>query len=169
MEMTDGEILRKYQQARDQKQRVKILADLNLCSRAKIIEILLEQGVDPKELPKIRGADKPLREPKKAKPDWPILEQDIEEKLRKLVKRYKGRCLKWVSPGEAGVPDRIVLLPGGRIVFVETKRPKDGKLSPLQNYWGGTLRSLGFEAWVVWNQDDLADFEKKVLKKESIT
>lgn len=165
MEMTNGEILRKYQQARDQKQQVKILADLNLCSRAKIIEILIEQGVDPKELPKIRGADRPLREPKK-KPttDWATLEKDIEGTLQKRVKHYGGRCLKWVSPGEAGVPDRIVLLPGGRIVFVETKRPKDGKLSPLQNYWGRTLRRLGFEAWVIWDQGDLDDFEKKVLR-----
>ena len=86
------------------------------------------------------------------------LEKDIERKLREMVEKHGGQCLKWVCPGRAGVPDRIVLLPGGRIVFIELKRPKGGKLSRLQEYWGRKLQSLGFEWRAIWNDQDLADF-----------
>ena len=91
------------------------------------------------------------------------LEKDIEAKLRRAVERQGGRCLKWVCPGWRGVPDRIVLLPGGRVHFVETKRPKGGKLDPLQVKWQEWLTRLGFDCWVVWNDDDLRRFELEVL------
>ena len=50
-------------------------------------------------------------------------EKIIEEKLTKTVKQNGGVCWKFTSPGMAGVPDRIVLMPGGRIAFVEVKAP----------------------------------------------
>lgn len=86
------------------------------------------------------------------------LEKDIERKLREQVEARGGKCLKWVCPGWSGVPDRIVLMPGGRIYFVETKRPKGGVLSALQEKWAEWLIDLGFGYWVVWNENDLADF-----------
>lgn len=86
------------------------------------------------------------------------LEKDIEQKLRQRVKALGGRCLKWVCPGWSGVPDRIVLLPGARIYFVETKRPKGGALSALQKKWREWLAALGFEVWTVWNLGDLSAF-----------
>ena len=52
-----------------------------------------------------------------------MLEKDIEKYLRKSIKQAGGECLKWVSPGTAGVPDRIVICPDGSIAFVELKRP----------------------------------------------
>ena len=91
------------------------------------------------------------------------LEKDIEKKLKKKVEWRGGLCLKWVCPGWAGVPDRIILLPGGRLVFVETKRPKGGKLSELQKWWGDKLIKLGFNYEVVWNDDDLEFFNKLYL------
>lgn len=84
------------------------------------------------------------------------LEKEIEEKLVKAVKRRGGLCLKWVCPGWAGVPDRIILMPRGRVVFVETKRPRGGVLSGRQKWWRRTLAGMGFSCWVVW---DLADLE----------
>ena len=63
------------------------------------------------------------------------LEKEIEGKLRKAVKVRGGACLKWVCPGWSGVPDRIVLLPGGRVLFVETKRPQGATLARLQEWW----------------------------------
>lgn len=80
------------------------------------------------------------------------LEKEIEKKLRKKVEALGGRCLKWTCPGWSGVPDRIVLLPKGRIYFVETKRPKGGQLSALQKKWCEWLTVLGFEYWTVWNE-----------------
>ena len=91
-----------------------------------------------------------------------VLEKDIEQKLRKAVEKHGGRCLKWVCPGWGGVPDRIVLLPGARIYFVETKRPKGGIVSALQDKWREWLTDLGFEVWTVWNVADLASFLRYV-------
>lgn len=90
------------------------------------------------------------------------LEKDIEKKLRVLVERHGGLCLKWVCPGWAGVPDRIVLLPGGRVVFVELKR-RTGRLSGLQKWWAEKLSALGLRHYVIWSQDDLAEFEEVEL------
>lgn len=86
------------------------------------------------------------------------LERDIEQKLRRLVEKRGGWCLKWVCPGWSGVPDRIVLLPGGRVIFVETKRPKGGRLSKMQEKWRDWLTELGFRYWQIWDPDDLERF-----------
>ena len=53
----------------------------------------------------------------------PELEKVIERKLRDGVKKLGGgaQCLKFESPGTSGVPDRMILLPGGRVVFVALK------------------------------------------------
>lgn len=83
------------------------------------------------------------------------LEKDIEKKLRQKVEALGGFCLKWVCPGWSGVPDRIVLLPGARIYFVETKRPKGGELSKLQKKWCEWLIRMGFFYGVVWTWEDL--------------
>jgi hypothetical protein len=87
------------------------------------------------------------------------LEKEIEKKLRQTVEKHGGRCLKWVCPGWAGVPDRIVLLPGGRIHFVETKRPKGGRYSAMQDKWRDWLQALGFSYWRIKDIEQLATFE----------
>ena len=89
------------------------------------------------------------------------LEKEIEKGLIRLVtKKYNGLCLKWVCPGWAGVPDRIVLLPGGRIIFVELKRPKGGVLSTRQKWWRRKIIELGFHHWVIWDAENLLQFEE---------
>lgn len=83
------------------------------------------------------------------------LEKDIEKKLVHKVRQHGGLCLKWVCPGWAGVPDRIILMPGGKIVFVELKRPKGGVLSSRQVWWANKLRTLGFKHFFLYNDTDL--------------
>ena len=92
-----------------------------------------------------------------------VLEKDIESKLREMVEAHGGKCLKWVCPGWAGVPDRIVLLPGGRIIFVELKRPKGGRVMRRQEWWRDELRSMGFEWWHIKDELGLAGFEEVVF------
>ena len=70
-------------------------------------------------------------------------EKDIEKILVDGVKGTGGRAYKWVSPGNNGVPDRIVFLPGGRIIFVELKTDT-GTLSQIKR-----LRELGQTVEVV--------------------
>ncbi len=75
-------------------------------------------------------------------------EKEIEMKLVRAVKSMGGVCPKWVSPGFDGVPDRIILLPGGRLAFAELKAPGN-KPRPLQAARIGQLRSLGFQVYVI--------------------
>lgn len=83
-----------------------------------------------------------------------ILEKEIEQKLKKMVERHGGLCLKWVCPGWIGVPDRICILPGGRVIFVELKRPKGGKREAMQRWWARKLSDLGFlHLWVKCEED----------------
>ena len=91
------------------------------------------------------------------------LEKDIEADLRRTVEKQGGLCLKWVCPGWVGVPDRIVLLPGGRIHFVELKRPKGGKVSKMQAWWHDKLTRLGFDCWIVYDEKDLRHFELSAI------
>ena len=72
-----------------------------------------------------------------------MTEKDIERKLKKRVESLGCMCLKFVSPGYAGVPDRMILAPGGKIIFVELKAPGK-KERPRQSYVQRKFRELGF-------------------------
>lgn len=75
-------------------------------------------------------------------------EKTIEHKLTIAAKNMGGIALKFVSPGFDGMPDRIVLLPGGHMGFVEVKAPGE-KPRPLQLSRHGLLRRLGFKVYVL--------------------
>ena len=77
-----------------------------------------------------------------------MTEKQIEQKLVKAVKAKGGLAPKFVSPGFDGVPDRIVLLPRGRIAFIELKA-KGRKMRPLQVRRKRQLESLGFSVYCV--------------------
>lgn len=83
------------------------------------------------------------------------LEKEIEKKLVQAVEALGGRCIKWTSPGTTGLPDRIVLLPGGRIAFVELKRPRGSRKGSLQPYWRRVLMHLGFLHWWAYTEADV--------------
>lgn len=88
-----------------------------------------------------------------------VLEKEIESNLRDMVKRNGGLCLKWVCPGWSGVPDRIILLPGGKIIFCELKRPRGGRVSKLQAWWRDKLRALGFTVLYIFDHEQVEYLE----------
>ena len=75
-------------------------------------------------------------------------EKAIERKLTLMVKQRGGMAPKFVSPGFDGVPDRLVLLPHGKIAFVELKTEGE-TLRPLQVRRKRQLESLGFSVYCV--------------------
>ena len=91
-----------------------------------------------------------------------MLEKDIEGYLVQEVIKLEGKCYKFVSPGNAGVPDRIVLLPGGLIGFVECKAPGK-KARKLQVNTIEKLRALGFIVECVDSKEKVKDFLYKVM------
>lgn len=94
-------------------------------------------------------------------------ERELEKRFTQKVKESDGVCLKFISPGTRGVPDRLVLFKGGKAGFVEVKRPSSfgiyrpqtpldhRDLSRLQIYWAERLRELGFPVFVLDNPEDI--------------
>ena len=75
-----------------------------------------------------------------------MLEKQIERKLAEEVKKLNGMCLKQTSL--AGIPDRLVLMPGGKMAFVELKAPGE-KPRKLQQVRIKQLRKMGFMCFMV--------------------
>ena len=81
-------------------------------------------------------------------------EKTIEEHLVKAIRLMGGLAPKFVSPGLDGVPDRLLLLPDGRMSFAELKAP--GKqLRPLQIRRKRQLETLGFRVFVIDSTDQI--------------
>lgn len=79
-----------------------------------------------------------------------MLEAGLERKICDCIRRRGGRAFKFVSPGAPGVPDRLCVLPGGRVIFIEVKRPgRENGLSIQQKKITAWLRKLGCEVWTV--------------------
>lgn len=76
------------------------------------------------------------------------MEVDVEAACRRNAKREGGHLIKFLPWITTGFPDRILLLPGAWIVFIEFKAPKKG-LRPRQAYWRRILEGLGFRYAVV--------------------
>ena len=78
-------------------------------------------------------------------------EKDIEKYMACRIERLGGVAFKFTSPGNDGVPDRLVILPGGRILFVELKT-KGGRLKPIQVWQQERIRRRGVEVRTVWSK-----------------
>lgn len=95
-------------------------------------------------------------------------EKTVEAVLRKAVEDEGGLCLKWVCPGHTGVPDRIILFPGGVIAFVELKRPgAKVKAGGLQEWWREKLAGLGFPCCEISTVEQAAQLASQ-LNTESL-
>lgn len=90
-------------------------------------------------------------------------ESTLERRLVREVERIGGRAPKWVSPGNRGVPDRIVMLPNGRTVYVEMKAP--GKqLDPLQVRWAKILKRMGHRVYKIDSDEGIDKFIAEVTR-----
>lgn len=81
-------------------------------------------------------------------------EKSVEQRLVKAVRAAGGLALKFVSPGMAGVPDRLILLPGGRIAFCEVKAPGE-KPRALQVHRMEQMRALGCRVYLVDSEEKI--------------
>ena len=87
----------------------------------------------------------------------------LEQKLVQAVQERGGQAFKFVSPGAAGVPDRLLLFPRKKIAFCEVKAPGK-KLRPLQSYRINHLRRMGFRVYVVDNEEQIGEMLNEIYR-----
>ena len=92
-------------------------------------------------------------------------ESAIEARLVREVKKRGGLCYKFTSPGNPGVPDRIVILPGGTTVYVELKT-EIGRLAKIQKWQIEELRRRGAVVRVLKGMDQVMNFLEEVMPNE---
>lgn len=96
-----------------------------------------------------------------------MLESVSEKKLKREIEGVGGLCYKFTSPGRQGVPDRVCIIPGGHVVFVEMKQ-ENGSLRPLQRAEIARMKERGADVWVVYGNtgvDAFMTYVKEVLLK----
>lgn len=89
-------------------------------------------------------------------------ESKIENRLVCLVRERGGLCYKFVSPGNPGVPDRIVITPNGRTYYVELKN-EVGRLSSIQKWQHEELRKRGADIRTLKSMEQVAAFVEEVM------
>ena len=92
-------------------------------------------------------------------------EKTVESKLSSAVKARGGLAVKFTSPGFNGMPDRLVMFPGGKIGFVEVKAPGETP-RPLQRSRLKLLRRLGFKVFVLDNISDIPKIIEEVMQND---
>lgn len=83
------------------------------------------------------------------------MEKKVEEYLIKKTKEAGGVCLKWQSMYSRMSLDRLLFLPGGRLIVVETKREKGGRIRPSQTVMRKLLTGLGFQVEFLKNREEI--------------
>jgi hypothetical protein len=87
-----------------------------------------------------------------------MLERSIEKALQLRLKKLGYTSLKLNVSAQVGWPDRIIVLPNGKVVWVELKS-KGGKVSPIQKHIHGMLRALGHSVIVSSDVEKIIEFE----------
>lgn len=90
-----------------------------------------------------------------------MLEKEVEKFLVREIKKLGGVSFKFISPGNAGVPDRIVILPTGKVVFVELKTDR-GKLTKLQEVQIKKISNLRADARVLRGIEGVKEFINEI-------
>lgn len=89
-------------------------------------------------------------------------ESAIEARLVRMVRERGGLCYKFVSPGNPGVPDRIVITPDGRTIYVELKT-EIGRLANIQRWQLDEMRKRGADVRVLHGLDQVKAFVEEVI------
>lgn len=92
-----------------------------------------------------------------------LLESELEKRFKTKMKQIGCKAYKFVSPGNAGVPDRIVLIPGGKICFVELKQYRK-RPRPLQKWVIQQIREMGFEVYIIDSPQKIEELAEKLIK-----
>lgn len=91
-------------------------------------------------------------------------ESALEKRFRLEIEKRGAKALKFISPNKRGMPDRLILIPGGQAVFAELKAP--GKsLKPLQRKRAAELQALGFKVCKINSVEDIQAFIQEVFLK----
>lgn len=100
-------------------------------------------------------------------------ESEIENYLVWTVETLGGKAYKFKSPNQRGVSDRIVCMPNGETWFIELKRPKGGRLAPLQALFRDQVQSLQQQYALLINQQEidkwLNDYRTRCSTQSSLT
>jgi len=91
-------------------------------------------------------------------------EKHLEQVLIEEVKKRGGLALKFVSPGMSGVPDRLILMKGGKLSFIELKAPGK-KMRPLQRKRKRQLETLGFSVYCIDNKEQIGGVLDEIEKR----
>lgn len=118
------------------------LAALNKIYRAKNRESLLARR---------RSAGLALR-------GYTVKEIVIEKYLCAAIETRGGFCPKFVDASGRGAPDRLVILPGHPVYFIELKRPNFGRLAPWQKRYHERLRACGQKVWILRSIEEVDGF-----------
>lgn len=91
------------------------------------------------------------------------LEARLEAFFYRRVRLLGGQCIK-LAPTERGIPDRLVMLPGGRKYLVELKA-EGGSLSPIQIAWHGRMKALGHDVIVLEGRDEIIQWLRRTTEQ----
>lgn len=94
-------------------------------------------------------------------------EREIEKHLVDRLDAIQIRCMKFVPDQLPGMPDRLVLLPDGRVLWVELKTT-GGRLSELQKFRHAELRDAGHDVVVVWSKGQVDELVQDIMKRTGL-
>lgn len=94
-----------------------------------------------------------------------MLEKEIERRMCEMIRKRGGLTYKFTSPGNPGVPDRLVITPAGIVWFVELKT-ETGKLSKIQKYQIKELEKRKANVWVIHGWEAAKEFVNEVMPDE---
>lgn len=118
---------------------------------------LIEIGASDRAMMVFYGSWKMYKQDATKKPS----EASLERKLVHEVQKRGGLCWKFTSPGVSGVPDRIVIMPGGRVVFVEMKAPGK-RMRPLQKKRADQIQAMGIPVYCLNSNLEISNFLEEI-------